>query len=114
MKNKKYFLLLLLLLLLFSFSNECETKKNNTDKYYYNIDCIIIDKYLVTLKNGRSDSFSKGFLLKTKINGVTFYREFFSINKSYMTDEYYYNHDIGDTLHFDKTSKDLFIKIKNK
>ena len=49
------------------------------------------------------------FLIRS-VKDTTLYSEFIGIDDYVMPDSVYYNHEVGDTLHFDYILKNRFFK----
>ncbi len=99
----------------------CNKKSNIIpETHYINIDVVIVN-------SNRSDGFTtekypkptiiKQWLVKLLVD-TTMFREISSNEECYplsISDEMWYNHKIGDTLHYDYLIKSKFFKInKNK
>lgn len=74
--------------------------------HYINMDCTIVEKIPVV---GVMNRQSKAFLIRS-VSDTTLYSEFIDIDSYVMPDSVYYNHGVGDTLHFDYILKSRFFK----
>lgn len=102
--NKKI-LWLIILTPMFTLLSSCSDDDGpNHEIHYIDMDCVIVEK-LPVVPIGRSSS--KGFLIRS-IKDTTLYSEYISLNNYYMDDSIYYNHEVGDTLHFDYILKKRF------
>lgn len=106
----------LILLLTITILISCKPKITSED-FYINTKCVII-------KTNEGQGFSndkyhnpvvvKTWLIKS-LDDTTKYRELYSNSYPYsmrITNEMWYNHKIGDTLHYDYLSKSEFFTIK--
>lgn len=86
--------------------DECAPKDQT--QFYIDIDCIIVEKIPATPVGKHT---SKAFLIRM-LSDTTKYSEFIHVSNYYMEDEYYYNHEVGDTLHFDYIRRERFFTKK--
>jgi len=70
------------------------------------MNCVITEKLPIVPIGKRG---SKAFLIRS-VKDTTLYTEYTSIDSYYMEDSFYYNHEVGDTLHFDYIAKYGFFK----
>ncbi len=84
----------------------CESKvKPDTNNHYINMNCVIVEKIPVV---GCFDKrTSKAFLIRDT-KDTTLYSEYIDLYRYTMSDSMYYNHEVGDTLHFDFIRKERF------
>lgn len=95
---------LISLLLITSCGETDECAPKDQTQFYIDVDCIIVEKIpIIPVLNHTS----KAFLIRM-ISDTTKYSEFTNVVNDYMEDEYYYNHEVGDTLHFDYVRRERF------
>ena len=75
-------------------------------RYYQNLDMIIIEKAGYVNSSGKYTSLGKYFLLKG-VQDTTLYWEYHGLYNN-LSDSVYYNHKVGDWLHFDYVFKSRF------
>lgn len=87
--------------------------KDDDARYYHNLDMVIVEKAGYVNSGGKYTSLGKYFLLKgTK--DTTLYWEYHGLNSG-LSDSMYYNHKVGDWLHFDYVLKSYrFFHITDK
>lgn len=86
----------------------CENEvKPNANIHYINMDCVIVEKIPSVGSFGRHTS--KAFLIRG-VKDTTLYSEYVGVRQYIMPDSVYYNHEVGDTLHFDYIRKNRFFK----
>ncbi len=84
----------------------CESKvKPNPNNHYINMNCVIVEKIPSVESVGRRTS--KAFLIRG-LEDTTLYSEYIDLYRYTMSDSMYYNHEVGDTLHFDFIRKERF------
>ena len=81
--------------------------KPDPNIHYINMDCVIVEKIPVVGSTGKYTS--KAFLIRG-VKDTTLYQEYIGLRQYIMTDSMYYNHKVGDTLHFDYIRKNRFFK----
>lgn len=81
-----------------------ETPHADSEVHYINMNCVIVEKIPIVPK-GRHGS--KAFLIRS-VKDTNMYCEYIDLNYNYMPDSIYYNHEVGDTLHFDYICKSRF------
>lgn len=86
----------------------CSSDESGPDPkiHYIDMDCTIVEKIPVV---GIMNRQSKAFLIRS-VKDTTLYSEFIGIDDYVMPDSVYYNHEVGDTLHFDYILKNRFFK----
>ncbi len=69
------------------------------------MNCVIVEKIPSVESVGRRTS--KAFLIRG-LEDTTLYSEYIDLYRYTMSDSMYYNHEVGDTLHFDFIRKERF------
>ena len=98
-------LIILLMYLLFQGCSD-NTIKADPRIHYINLDMIIVEKAGFVNSSGKYTSMGKYFLLKG-VQDTTLYWEYHGLNYNF-NDSIYYNHHVGDWLHFDYVLKTRF------
>jgi hypothetical protein len=75
----------------------CTQPKPDPKVHYIDLDMMIVEKI-------RANDGVRMFLLKG-VKDTTLYMEYSDIHRYVMTDSVYYNHKVGDWLHFDYIRK---------
>lgn len=102
---KKLIIFFILAIIVMYFFGSCSDKPKCDPKFnYINIDCVIVEK-IPNVPAGRIGS--KAFLIRC-VKDTTMYTEYTSLDSYYMPDSVYYNHEVGDILHFDYIRKNRF------
>lgn len=73
--------------------------KKDDARYLHDLDMIIVEKAGFVNTSGKCTSLGKYFLLKG-VKDTTLYWEYHGLNGG-LSDSMYYNHKVGDWLHFD-------------
>lgn len=109
MKKSDSFLFLIALSIgIIAIFASCEGRsKPNSNIHYINMDCVIFEKIPSVGSFGRHNS--KAFLIRG-VKDTTLYSEYVDLHRYTMPDSVYYNHEVGDTLHFDFIKKNRFFK----
>ncbi len=97
-----YTLLIVTFVLLFT---SCSEDLDHSGQYL-NMNCVIVEKIPVVAYGKTS---TKGFLIRD-IQDTTLYTEFTNLNNGILEDSIYYNHEVGDTLHFDYILQSRFFR----
>jgi hypothetical protein len=106
----------LIILMICLLVNGCSSKKPGPDPriHYINLDMVIVEKAGYVNSGGKYTSLGKYFLLRG-VKDTTFYWEYHGFNNNSLTDSMYYNHKVGDWLHFDYVLKSYrFFHITNQ
>lgn len=95
------------------FLSSCHPKKIIDPRInYVNLDLIIVEKAGYVNSGGKYTTLGKYFLLQG-VQDTALYWEFHGLN-GYLSDSVYYNHKVGDWLHFDYVLKSHFFHITDK
>lgn len=94
------------------FVNCTDEPKPDPKVHYINTDFTIVDKFETAEGPKKRVHFHKAFLLRG-IKDTTLMTEYTGLRSPYMPDSVYYNHKVGDTLHFDFVCKKRFFRIHN-
>ncbi len=97
----------LIFLSLFALTSCHNEIKPDPSIHYINMDCIIVEK--IPTADGIGKQTTKAFLIRG-LKDTTLYHEYIDLHQYKMSDSVYYNHEVGDTIHFDFIRKNRFFK----
>lgn len=109
----KKIVFLLLILVIFGFCG-C---KDHADELYFNRKGVIVEM------NGKDETFTQdkfhepvtcGLVLIQDVIDTTMFMELSGCNSHMISTEWYYNHEIGDSVHFDYIRKNRYFHIYPK